>query len=205
MNAAIAETPQDDADAANRRGNGRAPMSFPTAILLSEGKFPCKLEDLSLGGARISTARKLERGRTLWLKLDKLEVFGVVSWAGEGQYGIEFEERLPKVVVMQMQGFSVDLDEYEAAQGRLAARDWVVGEARPTKSRLMRLLDVVSPKGRDSFAYCARCDLGEPCEAHCGHKQYREYRRAQGLKTILFLGLAAVLGAIVGIGSELIG
>lgn len=149
--------------------------------------------------------RKLERGRTLWLKLDKLEVFGVVSWARGGEYGIEFEERLPKVVVMQMQGFSVDLDEYEAAQGRLAARDWVVGDARPTKTRLMRLLDVVSPKSRDAFASCARCDAGEPCAAHCGHKQYRQYRRAQGVKTAYYFGLAALFGAIVGIGSELIG
>jgi hypothetical protein len=203
MNAAVAETPQDDA--ANRRGNGRAPMSFPSAILLSEGKFPCKLEDLSLGGARITTDRKLEQGRTLWLKLDKLEVFGVVSWARNGEYGIEFEERLPKVVVMQMQGYSVDLDEYEAAQGRLAAKDWVVGDPQPTKTRLMRLLDVVSPKSREAFATCIQCDLGEPCAAHCGHKQYREYRRTQGLKTAFFLGLAAVLGAIIGIGSELIG
>lgn len=180
-------------------------MSFPTAIVLSEGKFPCKLEDLSLGGARITTDRKLEAGRTLWLKLDKLEVFGVVSWAKDGECGIEFEQRLPKVVVMQMQGYSVDLDEYEAAQGRLAARDWVVGDPRPTKSRLMRLLDVVSPKGRDSFAYCARCDMGEPCEVHCGHKQFRAYRRAQGMKTIYFFAAAAVAGAIVGIASELIG
>ena len=180
-------------------------MSFPSSILLSEGKYPCKLEDLSLGGARVSTDYKLERGRSLWLKLDKLEVFGTVTWAKDGEYGIEFEERLPKVVVMQMQGFSVDMEEYEAAQGRLAARDWVVGSSTPTKSRLMRLLDVVSPKSRDAFASCAQCDRGEPCSAHCGHKQYREYRRIQGFRTAFYLGLAAVAGAIIGIGSELLG
>jgi len=192
-------------DLACRRGNGRASLSFPTAIMLSNGQFPCTLEDISLGGARISTNHKLEPGRSMWLKLDEYEAFGTVAWASDGEYGIEFEDRLPKVVVMQMQGFSVNLDEYEAAQCRGAAKDWVVGEGRVTKSPLMRLLDVVSPKSREEFSSCAQCDSGFPCATHCGHKRFRSYKRAHRMRITLYLGLAAIIGALLGIGSELIG
>lgn len=192
-------------DASCRRGNGRAPVSFPTAIMLSDGQFPCTLEDISLGGARIRIDRRLEPGRSLWLKLDEHEAFGTVAWASDGEVGIEFEDRLPKAIVLQMQGYSVDLEEYEAAQCRRAAKDWAVGEGRVTKSPLMRLLEVVSPKSRDDFSACAKCDNGDPCLVHCGHKRYRQYRNAHRVRVVLYLALAAIVGALVGIGSVLIG
>lgn len=172
--------------------------------MLPDGNFPCELEDLSLGGACIRTGHRLERGRTVWIKLDNYEAFGTVIWAKDGRYGIEFEDRLPKVVVMQMQGHAVDPEEYEAAQSRRAARSWVVGEARAPKSRLIRLLDVLGPVSRDNFASCVQCDNGEPCLTHCGHKQYRQHRNGQRWRAGLFLGFAAAIGALIGIGSNLI-
>ncbi|MGD9811184.1 MAG: PilZ domain-containing protein [Sphingobium sp.] len=188
------------------RRDGRASLSFPCRIMLSDGNFSCELKDLSLGGARIATSRRLQPGRSLWLKLDDYEAFATVMWVGEGECGIEFEDRLPKVVVMRVQGYSVDLDEYEAAQSQRAARNWVVGEeGRPPKSPLIRLLDVLGPKRRDAFAFCADCDSGEPCQTHCGHKQFRRYRASYRVRAILYLALAAVAGVLIGIGSELIG
>lgn len=188
------------------RRDGRAPLSFPCSVMLSDGKFPCELLNLSLGGARIRTDRTLETGRTLWISLDEYQAFATVTWGKDGEYGLAFEDRLPKVIVMQMQGFSVNREEYEAAQSERAARNWALGdENRAPKSRLIRLLDVLGPKPRDTFASCAQCDSGKPCPTHCGHKQYRKHKNAYRSRVILYLGGAAIIGALLGIGSELIG
>lgn len=184
------------------RKDGRAPLSFPCMIRLPDGNFPCELKDISLGGARIRTDCTLEPGRTLWLEFDDYEVFATVRWARNGDYGLKFEDRLPKVIVMQVQGYSVDLDDYQAAQSKLAAKSWAMGEdVSPPKSPLIRLLDVVGPKSRDKFASCAKCDNGEPCASQCGYKQYRKHKGAYRARAIMYLGLAAILGALLGIGS----
>ena len=188
------------------RRDGRAPLSFPCTIVLPDGKFPCELKDISLGGARIRADCKLEQGRTLWLTFDEYEAFATVMWARGGEYGVKFEDRLPKVIVMKVQGYSVDMDEYQAAQGRRAAKSWVNGEeSSPPKSPLIRLLEVVGPRSRDKFASCAKCDNGEPCAAHCGYKQYRKQKGEYRVRAIAYLGLAAILGALLGIGSVWIG
>lgn len=199
MERETAETPKG---AHRPRRDGRASLSFPCTIILPDGKFPCELKDVSLGGARISTDARLEPGRTLWLKFDEYEAFATVMWARGGECGVKFEERLPKVIVMKVQGYSVDMDEYQAAQGRRAAKSWAIGEeVGPPKSPLMRLLDVVGPKGRDKFASCAKCDKGEPCASHCGYKQYRRYQGEYRVRAVVYMGLAAILGALIGIGS----
>lgn len=188
------------------RRDGRASLSFPCTIILPDGKFPCALKDISLGGARIETDCTLEPGRTLWLRFDEYEAFATVMWVRGGECGVKFEDRLPKIIVMKVQGYAVDMDEYQAAQGRRAARSWVIGEeSSPPKSPLIKLLDVLGPKSRDKFASCAKCDNGEPCGVHCGYKQYRRHKGAYRLRAIAYLALAALVGAMLGIGSVLIG
>ena len=170
--------------------------------MLSEGKFDCVLEDLSLGGARISCDRKIESGREAWLKFDRFKVFGTITWVHGRQYGIEFEERIPKSVIMEMQSFAADYEAYEKHQGTVEAKAYVIGEGRVVRSPLMRLLDVVGPISRQKFSDCPQCDRGEPCSAHCGHKKFK---RAQIKQALIYLALGALIGAVTGIGSLLFG
>ncbi len=177
-------------------------MSFPGKLALSDGNFDCVLEDLSLGGARVSSDRAIEQGREVWLKFDRFEVFGTITWANGGQYGIEFEERLPKSVILEMQGYAVDFDDYEEYHSKIAAKAHVIGDAPPLRSPLMRMLEVVGPIDRKNFEACLECESGIPCATHCGHKKYR---RAQLTRVVFYLALAALIGAAIGIGSVLLG
>lgn len=186
------------ADDSNRRNAGRALLAFPSKLALSEGNFNCVLEDISLGGARISCDRNIEFGRELWLKFDRFKVFGIIAWSYGREYGIEFEERIPKAIILEMQGYAVDLEAYEKDQGMVAAKAYVLGEGRVVRSPLMRLLDVVGPISREKFSECPQCDQGDVCSTHCGQKKFK---RSQLLRVLFYLGLAVLAGAVIGIGS----
>lgn len=196
---ALSVTIQDDGSC--RRQIGRAHLAFPAKVALSEGDFECVLEDLSLGGARISCKRRIESGREVWLKFDRFQVFGLIAWCCDNQYGVVFEERIPKTVLLEVQGFSVDLDAYENHQGLIAARAHVLGEDRVGRSRLMRLLDVIGPISREAFSACPQCERGDPCSIHCGHKKFK---RAQLVRGAFCMALAALIGGAIGIGSLLL-
>ena len=197
---ALAESWQGDESC--RRVAGRALLAFPGKLALSEGNFDCVVEDLSLGGARISCNRKMEPGREVWLKFDRFKVFGTLTWCHDGQYGIEFEERIPKSIVLEMQGYAANFEEYDRHQGTAAAKAYVVGEGQVVRSPLMRLLDVVGPISREKFSDCPQCERGDPCSTHCGQKRFK---RAQAMRVVFYLASAALIGAMTGIGSLLFG
>lgn len=197
---ALAEAWQDDESC--RRVAGRALLAFPGKLALSEGNFKCVLEDLSLGGARISCDRKIESGREVWLNFDRLKAFGTITWSHGCKYGIEFEERIPKSIILEMQGYAVDLEAYDKHQGMVAAKAYVIGEGKVVRSPLMRLLDVVGPISREEFSDCTQCERGDVCSTHCGHKKFK---RVQLIRVVFYLGLAAMTGAATGIGSLLFG
>lgn len=186
-----------------RRRVGRAAISLPCAAILVDGKVPCMIEEISLDGARIRISHPLDPGRTLWLKLDAYEVFATTIWGKKHSYGIEFDDPLPKVVLLQIQGHAVNLKHYEMALSERAAKNWVMGgAARPSRSPLIRMLDVLGPKTRHDFAPCIPCETGEPCPVHCGHKQFRRYRKAYRTRAARYFTLAAIVGIIVGVASS---
>jgi hypothetical protein len=185
-----------------RREVARAILAFPGKLLLSEGTFDCVLDDLSLGGARFSCNRKIDSGREVWLKFDRFEVFGTVTWVHGRQYGVEFEQRLAKSVIIEMRSYAADYEAYEKHQGTEEAKAYVIGEGRVVRSPLMRLLDVVGPINRKEFSACLQCARGESCSTHCGHKKFR---RARIKQAVLYLALGAVIGAATGIGSVFFG
>ena len=187
---------------ANRRTAGRAHLAFPSKLALSEGDFKCLLEDLSLGGARISCDRKIECGREIWLGFDRYKLFGTITWVHGREYGIEFDERIPKSIILEMQGYAADYEAYDEHQGMVAARAYVVGEGQVLHSPLMRLLDVVGPINREKFSECPNCERGDVCAQHCGHKKFK---RAQLTRIAFYFSLAALTGAVIGIGSLLFG
>ncbi|GEM_PF-2846144 len=212
MNAVRPEVPLED-DAC-RRDYRRALLSLPSAIMLPNGEFPCSLEDLSLGGARIRAEREMISGDALWLKLDKLRVFGIVRWVKEDEYGVEFEEKLPKTLVMQMQGHAVDPEEYEAVQAMLMARNWVIGDGPAARTRSMRLRDVIGPQKQFSIPEPepaavedgdATGDGDEAVLIRGLRRQSHEEEGGRRWRSILLLALAAIVGATIGIGSLFFG
>jgi hypothetical protein len=197
---ALAEPLQGDESC--RRGAGRAPLAFPAKLALSDGNFNCVLEDLSLGGARISCDRSIEPGREIWLKFDRYNVFGTSAWFHDGECGIEFEERIPKRIVLEMQEYAANPEEYEKHQSIIEAEAHVLGAGPDMRSPLMRLLDVVGPISREKFSECPQCERGDPCSTHCGQKRFK---RAQFVRAAFYLALAALIGAASGIVSVLFG
>lgn len=197
---ALAEAGLDDES--NRRNTGRANLSFPSKLALSDGNFKCVLEDLSLGGARVSCDRKIESGREVWLIFDRFKVFGTIAWLHGPEYGIEFEQHIPKAIILEMQGHAVDLDAYDKDQGLVAAKAYVIGEGQTPRSPLMRLLDVAGPISREKFSECPECERGDICSTHCGQKKFK---RAELLRILFYLALAAITGAVTGIGTLVFG
>ena len=197
---ALAETRQEDGYC--RRTAGRALLAFPCKLELPEGNFECVLEDLSLSGARISCDYKLESGRQVWLNFDRSKVFGTITWSHGWEYGIEFEERIPKCIILEMQDYAVDLEAYDKDQGMVAAKAYVIGEGRVVRSPLMRLLEIVGPISREKFSDCSECERGDVCSTHCGHKKFK---RVQLIRVVFYLGLSAMAGAAIGVGSLLFG
>ena len=178
-------------------------MSFPGKLALSDGDFDCVLEDLSLSGARVSCNRDIEPGRGVWLKFDRFKVFGTIARSRGGQYGIEFDERIPKSILLEMQGYAANFAEYDRHQCMAEARAYVVGEGHHVvRSPLMRLLDVVGPISREKFSECPQCERGDRCSTHCGQKRFE---RAQSAWVAFYLALAALIGAATGIFSLLFG
>jgi len=177
-------------------------LAFPCKLELPEGRFKCVLEDLSLSGARINCDHKIEPKRQAWLIFDRYKVFGTITWCHGHEYGIEFEAHIPKYIILEMQEYALDLEAYDRQHGMVAAKDYVVGETRIVRSRLMRLLDVVGPISREKFSDCPECDSGVVCTAHCGHKKFK---RVQLIRVLFYLGLAAITGAAIGAGSLVFG
>jgi hypothetical protein len=185
-----------------RRTVGRALLSFPCKLELSEGKFKCVLEDLSLSGARVNCSQKIDPGRQAWLIFDRFKVFGTITRCHGLEYGIEFEEHIPKSIILEMQEHAVDLEAYDRQHGMVAAKDYVIGETRIVRSPLMRLLDIVGPISREKFSDCLECERGVVCLTHCGHKKFK---RVQLIRVVFYLALAAMTGAAIGVGSLLFG
>lgn len=196
---ALAEPDQDGA--ANRRRTGRAMLAFPGKLALSDGNFDCIVEDLSLGGARITCFRAITPDREAWLKFDRFKVFGTINWRDGNEYGVAFEEALPKRVILEMRDHAADISGYERRQATLAAKDHVIGDGPVGRSRFLRMLDVLGPIDRTSYSACPQCEGGKPCATHCGQKQLR---RAKKLRIAALLALAAAIGAAAGIGSVLL-
>ena len=70
-----------EADSADQRGLGRAEVAIESVLEIPRGRSKCTIHDLSLDGARIATDEAVPVGQSLWLKIEKLRVFGSVQWA----------------------------------------------------------------------------------------------------------------------------
>lgn len=133
------------ATGADQRGLGRAEVAFESVLEIPRGRFKCTVHDLSLNGARVTTDQTVPQGQSLWLKIDKLRVFGSVQWTKPGSIGVRFDQKLPKAFVLSLLGESVNREAYREAETLLAARDWVMGAA-PRNTGSVSAADMLSAR-----------------------------------------------------------
>ena len=166
------------------RGYGRAEVTLQTSLETPHGRVRCLVVDLSIGGARVVTDQPIEAGESLWLSLHKAKVFGSVQWIRGTEIGVQFEEKLPKALVLSLKGESVDPKALEDAEAMLVAQDWVVGTPfhRP---RSQRIADV----------------LGAQSNGAAGPHPSSIAVQAKGIdrRALLLIFCAAVIGALIGI------
>ena len=86
----------EPADTQGRRRSPRAPVSFDARLGQGGlGRTLCKVVDLSIHGARLSTYSGLRRGTTIWLTLPEVgPVAADVMWADDFTAGCQFQTPL---------------------------------------------------------------------------------------------------------------
>lgn len=184
----------------DKRRFGRASISLEAKLDTSSGRKQCEIADLSLQGARIKTDKAVNDGETLWLELGKLRIFASVQWTQAQLVGLVFEERLPKAFLMHLAGEKVDPLELEAAETRLAAQQWVVGNpaVRLKDERLFEVLGSESYSSKPS----EKVGLSEPSILIPARTGFQP--RSSRKRPAIVMVLSALLGAAIGSFSSLI-
>jgi hypothetical protein len=162
------------------------------------GRTSCCILDLSLGGARIETDQNLAVDCSVWLSVRKLQIFGTVKWVRGNSAGIQFEEKLPKSVVLNLRGEVVDPQALAEMEAKLAAHNWVVG-APSDRPKSVRIADVLGRRAKG------------PDQPLAGGAQARQdFRpgrapvdRTSKRRVAAVIALSAGIGLLTGLGSIL--
>ena len=112
-----------------RRQGVRERLLLP-AMLLSIGFTKAVLlEDVSRTGAKLSGSSLPARGCSVWLRVNKLELFATVAWSRANACGVTFEEVLSE---RELKNLKHEWIRYVSLtpQQRLAVDDWISGVAR---------------------------------------------------------------------------
>jgi hypothetical protein len=178
------------------RTYGRADVALRGHLQSPLGRTPCWVRDLSLGGARVETEQEAAPDQAIWLYLGKLKIFGTVKWVRGHLAGIQFEDKLPKSIVLSLRGEAVDPEALVEMEAMLAAQNWVIGTPMD-RPKSLHLADVLGAHGKRS---------GKPSTgaSHAleGHRlgrspiDRRSKTRAAGL-----IALSAAIGLLLGLGS----
>ena len=184
----------------DERRFGRASISLNAKLYTSSGRSQCEVTDLSIQGARIETDKAVKDGETLWLEFGKLRIFASVQWTQAQFVGLLFEELLPKAFLMHLTGNRVDPLELEAAETRLAAQKWVVGDPA-VRSKDERLFNVL---GSESYGPKPGETVGliEPSASVPARTGLQP--KGSGKRSAIVVVLSALLGAALGSFSSLI-
>lgn len=197
-----AEPSDSDEEIACRRSYGRAEITVRTRLATTQGKVSGQILDLSLGGARLESDRAIAPGASVWLALQKLDVFATVQWARGKVIGVQFEEKLPKALVLSMRAESLDPEVLEAIEAERQARHWVTGTPVNCPGTL-RPADILGARNR------SRAALTRPAGVRIrpfiqGLCRVAKANQRGERRTWLLMPGAAVLGALLGIVSALV-
>lgn len=186
-------------DAPCLRIYGRADTTLRASLDSLLGRAPCWVRDLSLGGARVETEQRLAPEQSVWLSIEKLRIFGTVKWVRGNLAGVQFEEKLPKPVVLKLRGEVVDPEALAEMEAMLAAQNWVVGTSvdLPKSVRLAVMLGASSKRSDQSLTGSAQAAAGFL------HDEAPIDRNASW-RAVAVVALSAAVGVLIGLGSILI-
>lgn len=117
-----------------RRGAARLRLAIPVRLISTSANDTGVLLDLSRSGARVGLANPLAPGACLYLRVDKLELFGEVVrrelGAGGGINGLVFDDPLPDATVLAVRHFAETFEQRARDNLRNQVRRWVNGQNR---------------------------------------------------------------------------
>jgi hypothetical protein len=128
-----------------------------------------------------------------------MKIFGNVKWVRDNLVGIQFEEKLPKSVVLDLRGEVVDPETLAEMEAMLAARNWVIGTPMD-RSKTERMADVLGRRKRRSDQ--SRDEDRQAQEGLALAKALVDPSSKQ--RAAILISLSASLGLLVGLGSILI-
>ncbi len=84
--------------AKGRRTQARAETSFEATLRHDGEEYPCKVVDISSGGAKIGLADPPENGATVSLRIEPFgKIMGRVVWSGKDSAGVRFTDSAGEV------------------------------------------------------------------------------------------------------------
>lgn len=107
-------------------------LRIPATIILLSGKYPCRLDDLSQTGARLTIDSAPLPGASGVLVVNGIEAFGEVVWNSMGRAGMAFDEPMPLDQVIAVRHFADSFAEHEQLARERMVRDFVQGRPRNT-------------------------------------------------------------------------
>lgn len=110
-----------------RRSAPRVRLDLPARLTLVSGIHECRLESLSIGGARISSAASLHVGRNGLLKVHGIDAFFHVEWVKGARCGLRFDDPIPDELLMSVRMRSDNFRDIRAIETREMAREWIEG------------------------------------------------------------------------------
>jgi hypothetical protein len=181
------------------RTYGRADVALRGYLESPLGRTICWVRDLSLGGARIETEQKIAPDQSIWLNLGKLKIFGTAIWVRGNLVGIQFEEKLPKSIVLNLRGEVVAPETLAEMEAMLAAQNWVIGTPMD-RPKSLRIADVLGGRGKRSDQ-----PLAGAVHAPEGFRPERAaIDRSSKRRAATIIALSAAIGSLLGLGSVLI-
>jgi PilZ domain len=122
----------DAASAVGRRAAPRLRLAIPARFVSIYSVQPCVLLDISCTGARMALAQPLPRGKSGFIEIARMEIFGDVVRMERGIDGgvnaIAFEAPITKAQVLGIRHFAEDFELREHRALRDQVRRWVTGE-----------------------------------------------------------------------------
>lgn len=122
----------DDAAAIGRRAAPRLRLAIPARFVSIYSAQPCVLLDISRTGARMALAQPLSIGKSGYVEIAGMEIFGDVVRREAGSHGgvnaVAFDRAITKAQVLDIRHFAEHFHQRENQALRDQVRRWVAGE-----------------------------------------------------------------------------
>lgn len=115
----------DHSAPAGRRISPRLRVQLPVQIITLEGQGQAVLENISLTGARFASDLPVRIGMSCLLRLQRIELFGDITWQANGRAGLIFDEELSPGQLVALR--DLDLSPAERTERLDWARGFVDG------------------------------------------------------------------------------